>query len=426
MQPQRIALVVHGFPTRRLAGTELYVARLARHLTARGLDLDIVYPVFDRQRAAGETHDFSWHGIPVFEVCLHLPPDLEARHRDERAAEILTDLLTVRRIRLAHFHHLIGFTGASLESCAKAGIRNVLTAHDGWLVCEQAHLLRFDGGTCPDGPQDDRQCASCLFRRRPELAGLLDENGAESLLARRRAYLRQVSAKAEMILAPSRFMAKLLTRQGFDSGRIKYSPLGVESPSRKPERKERTGRLRLGFFGNLAPVKGIDLILEAMGMLDPELVTLDIHGGSLVPGWERAVIEAVSGRRNIRMHGRYEPADLPGLLAAVDLAVIPSRMESYSFVARECLQMGVPVIATCAGALPEIVRDGETGWLIPPDDPSALVDIVRRVLMFPDELERMSMKNLSLETSPVEAKRLHGYYSEILGRVGSTGHGQEP
>lgn len=144
---------------------------------------------------------------------------------------------------------------------------------------------------------------------------------------------------------------------------------------------------RLVVVGRLSPIKGQDTAICATALLrragfDVALTLV----GDCYPGYE-AVEE---GLRDLAVEqgvdavteftGFRDPAPL---VAAADVVLVPSRVESFGLVAVEALFLGRPVVAARTGGLPEVVRDGETGLLVPADDPRALADAVVRLLEDP-------------------------------------------
>lgn len=170
--------------------------------------------------------------------------------------------------------------------------------------------------------------------------------------------------------------------------------------------------------GRLASAqKGQELLIRALPDIlrqCPSAVLIVVGDGP-----DRATLEALVGElglgRAVRLLGHRD--DIPDLLAATDVLVVPSLCEdAFPFTALEGLAAGRPVVASAAGGLPEIVRDGETGLLVPKGDASALVDATLRLLRDPALAHRLGRAGsaftarFSIETHMEE---LTGLYEEI-------------
>ena len=145
------------------------------------------------------------------------------------------------------------------------------------------------------------------------------------------------------------------------------------------------------YVGRYTEVKRIPLLIRAFARAQrrcAQRAALVIVGGH--PGeWEgEHPLEAIaaSGARDVFLAGWYEQAELPPLLAAGDAIVLPSVREQFGQVLVEGMACGLPAIAVNAMGPAEIVRDGETGWLVPPDDEAALADAL--VAVVEDAAER--------------------------------------
>jgi glycosyltransferase involved in cell wall biosynthesis len=130
------------------------------------------------------------------------------------------------------------------------------------------------------------------------------------------------------------------------------------------------------FMGLIRPYKGVDLLLEALARLpeasDWELVVAGEPWGEQGALVEGKVRELGIGRRvRLRLGWVPEP-EVPRLLAAADLVVLPYRSGSQSAVAPLALAAGVPVLSTAVGGLVEIVRHGVDGWIVEPGSAEAL------------------------------------------------------
>jgi glycogen(starch) synthase len=86
--------------------------------------------------------------------------------------------------------------------------------------------------------------------------------------------------------------------------------------------------------------------------------------------------------------GYVSESDLRAIVAAGDVAVVPSTYEPFGFVALEAMCLGTPLVAARTGGLAEIVQDGQTGWLVPAGDPAALAASLTQVLTDPSTARR--------------------------------------
>jgi glycosyltransferase involved in cell wall biosynthesis len=143
----------------------------------------------------------------------------------------------------------------------------------------------------------------------------------------------------------------------------------------------------VGVIGRLSPVKGHRVALEGLLPLlavDPRLHLL-VMGEEAQLRWAdlaREIPEA--SRPRVHYTGRVE--EIAGYAAACDVGLIPSTgSEAVCRVAMEWMSLGVPVVGTSVHVIPEIVRDGETGWIIPPNDPRSLRRTMEAVLSDSDE-----------------------------------------
>jgi glycosyltransferase involved in cell wall biosynthesis len=131
--------------------------------------------------------------------------------------------------------------------------------------------------------------------------------------------------------------------------------------------------------GRLSRVKGFDVLARALGLLDPTPRCIVIGEGEERPALEGGPLELPGARE-----------DAADLLAAADLVVCPSRSEGLPQIQLLAMQSGVPLVATAVGGAAELVASGETGILVPPEDPRALADAMRRLLSDRPARERLA------------------------------------
>ena len=178
----------------------------------------------------------------------------------------------------------------------------------------------------------------------------------------------------------------------------------------------------IGFIASLAPRKGHIYLLQAIRLIlysYPELKLL-IVGEGLLP--LKRKLEAFV--RQNRLCGCVQflgtRRDIPLLLKAMDIFVSPAIKEAFGINLIEAMYMGVPCIATRVGGIPEVVKNDETGILVPPADPEALAKAIKELLSKP----RLSKKygeagrKRVLENFTVDKyiEKLENLYDELLSR----------
>jgi glycosyltransferase involved in cell wall biosynthesis len=133
--------------------------------------------------------------------------------------------------------------------------------------------------------------------------------------------------------------------------------------------------------------KGIHHLLDAVSAVPN--ASFAIAGD----GPNRAALEAYAASVGVSDRVRFlgHRQDVPSLLAAADLFVLPSLYEGLPLSVLEAMASGVPVIATGIGGTDEVVRDGETGTLVPPADPAALAAAIVRTLGDRERASRLAL-----------------------------------
>ena len=148
------------------------------------------------------------------------------------------------------------------------------------------------------------------------------------------------------------------------------------------------------FVGRIEPLKGVDTLLQSLkllresGEMPPHLCLSIIGGDPAKPRETRhAELEKLMGLRDdlglsdlVTFLGRRAQETLHCYYSSADVVVMPSHHESFGMVALEAMACGTPVIASAVGGLAELVRDGDTGYLVPDRDPAAMSECLRRLL----------------------------------------------
>lgn len=152
---------------------------------------------------------------------------------------------------------------------------------------------------------------------------------------------------------------------------------GVPDVDRTPADRTTPGPL-IGTIARHDPVKGLDVLIDAMPLL-PQVQLVLIGSGP-----ETETLRAQCDRLGVT--DRVEFRDVPwnekaaDHLASFDLFVLPSRDEGFPVTIMEAMLAGIPVVATDVGSVRESVDDGETGLVVPPEDPTALAEAVQQLV----------------------------------------------
>lgn len=187
--------------------------------------------------------------------------------------------------------------------------------------------------------------------------------------------------KAEVTIAVSEAVA-----QSVVGARPRVVYVGVPLPE--------NGRLRrrdpdgasdpvIGVASRLVPVKGLAHLVRAVALLKPEFpkLRLEVAGA----GCEQSALEAQARSQGIGDRVTFVGwhRDLAPLLARWDVFALPSLDEGCPVAVLEAMAMGLPVVASAVGGLPEVVEEGRSGYLVPPADPPALARSLRILLLDP-------------------------------------------
>jgi D-inositol-3-phosphate glycosyltransferase len=189
--------------------------------------------------------------------------------------------------------------------------------------------------------------------------------------------------------------AELLRDYGALASQIATIPCGVDTELFSPgDRGDARRRLELDerqvllWVGRLAPIKGLDTLLDAVARLRArgQNVRLLVVGGDAdepTGGHEASLRRRLEQLRlgdAVRFVGPQPQSVLPLYYAASDVTVLPSYYESFGMVALEAMACGSPVIASRVGGLVTTIRDGVTGFLVPEGDVGALADRIESLV----------------------------------------------
>lgn len=194
---------------------------------------------------------------------------------------------------------------------------------------------------------------------------------------------RLLARWSEAIVCISEHERRIAERGGVHSAKLFVVLNGVAAEGEQP-----TGAappwsgdgIRLLFVGRFDRQKGLDVLLDALELLE-EPVQCAVVGGSVLGD------SAVSLPPRVIAMGWRTPAEVEKAYRTADALVVPSRWEGFGLVAVEAMRAGLAVIASRVGGLAEVVANGETGILVEPGSPAALASVLRNLTR--SQLQRM-------------------------------------
>lgn len=377
----RVLFVSHGYPPHSAGGVEQYTAGLAAALVQSGDHVSVVARRSTFQAVRDTfTRDTQPDGVVVYWLAgiRHDPAHFLEEH--QRIEDLFTTSLVDTAPDVVHINHLMGLSPRLISIALQQHVPVVLSLLDMNFACALAHLRKVSGSLCA-GPDGGRECARTCFAHEGDAALLR--------WSVRTMYYRRVLRLATRIVCPSQYIADYFAGFGLEPERLHVLPLGVVRSSAEVRTIEESGAdveesgpFRVALLGALVPHKGADLLLAALRLARLPQVEVSALGSAPDPGYLKQVREQAAGIPGLKLSisGQSDPGSFNSLPNGVHCAVVPSVVpESYSFAAREALVLGIPVLASRLGALPEVIRDGDNGFTFDPGRPAELGALLQRL-----------------------------------------------
>ncbi|WP_447924831.1 glycosyltransferase [Georgenia muralis] len=356
----RIVQVSAHYPPNFVSGGTLVPQRIAQAMAGRGHEVRVYAGLLDDTQVPGHAFEEERDGGRVRWIVTTPWTAWTDRHNFDNPAVLADFTRWVGQVRpdVVHLHSLQTLGGGLVTAARAAGARVVVTMHDFWWFDARQFLV--DAQMRPTA-----LVTVCSSQRASDLTPAI--RGREE-------WLVQHLDAADLVLAPSEPAARVLAANGVDPERLRMDENGIDvlDATRVP-RAGSEGPVRLMFAGGPDPMKGVDVLLDALGRLRADgSWSIDLFG---VPEHRvRGLGQEVHARP------AYRPEGLAQVLAEHDVLVLPSVMrESHSILTREALSAGLAVITSdCLG--PEaVVEDGRNGFVFPTNDAPSLAAAVRRV-----------------------------------------------
>lgn len=393
----KILKVIHGYPMRYNAGSEVYTQTLCHGLAKRHevhvftREEDSFAPDY-RMRVETDPDD------PHIQLHIVNNPRNRDRYRAEGIDRRFAELLDMLKPDLVHVGHLNHLSTSLLQEAAFRGIPIVHTLHDYWLMCPRGQFMQ----TFPEDPnelwaacdgQEDKKCAERCYSR--YFSGAPDEVEADTAywkewVGRRMKHVRSMCELVDVFIAPARYLYRRYQEEfGLPERKLVYLDYGFDQGRMKGRQRISAEPFVFGYIGTHIPAKGIHDLIRAFGAL---------QGNALLRIWGRPrgqdteALKAIAASlpegiaKRIEWFPEYRNQEIvQDVFNRVDAIVVPSVwVENSPLVIHEAQQARVPVITANAGGMAEYVHHEVNGLLF---DHRSWVSMSRQMQRFVDDPE---------------------------------------
>jgi glycosyltransferase involved in cell wall biosynthesis len=423
-----------------VGGTEIYVASLARVQLARGSEVAIAAP-------DSQSRTYLHDGLPVHRFGVDESIGLRELYGegDSVAAANFEKILDGFRPDVLHLHAFTSAVSLPLAQSARSKkIPIVFTYHTPTVTCCRGTMLEWGNRVC-DGEMRVKRCARCMLHGKglPKAASWLLGNlpetmgsmaGAAGLKGgvwtalrstelvgvRHTAVRRFLSEECDHIFAVCEWVRAVLVANGTPQGKITLSRQGLPYPELATgiPVAEASSPVRLAFLGRLDPVKGIEVLIDALAMLPNVDLRLDVFAvvqGEEAKRRQKILLEQAGSDHRIRFMPPLDATEVVERLRGYHALLVPSQwLESGPLVIYEAFAAGIPVIGSRLGGIAELVKDGETGLLIDPGSVIAWAEGIRRLVEEPRLLRKLKAAHKPTRTAEDAADDASEIYSTLL------------
>jgi glycosyltransferase involved in cell wall biosynthesis len=410
----RILVLAHGHPDLSPGGGERAAYSLFQRLKQHSDVAKAVFVARAEHQAIGHDAQFgSFRGRP--DEILVAPPPVDGFTFQtvgyDALKKLVDDLVRTVKPDLVHIHHFIFWGIEIFDLFKKAGVRVVFTFHEYAAIC--AHLgqmIKVDGRLCYAA--SPAECSMCY----PSISA--------GKFFIRNTILKHLLQTVDHFIAPSDFLKDRYVAWGMPADKITAienlldAAVVSRSQAGRVVRSGRSGTTRdtdarkvvFGYFAQINPFKGFDVLLEAASLLPDEVrqqVTIRVHGENMhyrgTEFHERTQSLLQDVRNVVRPMGGYRGDNVLELMSACDWIVVPSIWwENSPVVMQEARLTGRPLICSDIGGMAEKI-DPEVDRLFPARSPGALADLISEIIRNKIQPNEQRLNRLALARAQADA-----------------------
>jgi len=416
---RKVLYVANNHPTIRPGGLEAYADELYRAVSEGGE----FEPIFVSRIGPPQSTEAAHEGTRF--ALADGDPNLYYLHTEfhefdrvlwtARSKQLYTEdwraFLHAVKPDIVHFHHsaFLGYDMIRETRRTLPDVPIVYTLHEFLPICHHSGQMVRTGSYKLCHAASPRRCHQCF----PEIP-------AQTFFLRER-FIKSAFEHVDMFITPSEHARRRFVEWGIPAERVRHQDYGRISPTALADPPDAGRRRRIGFIGRITEYKGVDVLLEAMKILQAQDagVQLVLRGANLdmqLPLFQERVarlLDETAG--SVRFTGPYEQADLPAVLSAVDWLIVPSIWwETGPLVIHEALMHRRPVICSNIGSMAERIQDGVNGLHFGVGDADSLADTIRRAVNSPELWHKLRGQITDPHPMDEHLPIITGIYNELL------------
>ncbi|MFI5343877.1 MAG: glycosyltransferase [Chlamydiales bacterium] len=428
----KILKVIHGYPDRYNAGSEVYSQTLCHSLIKRGHDVTVFARHEDPYQQEYRVHWEQDRLCPEIKLCLINMAQSRDGYQHQQVDQAFNHLLQEYRPDLVHFGHLSHLSTSIVEVAHQAKLPLVFTLHDFWLMCPRGQFLQTINTKGEElypvcHSQEDEKCSrTCYWRH---FSSQEDEEDAAywtHWVSKRMAHIRQMSSYIDMFIAPSMYLLERFVKDfPIDRTKVTYLDYGFDLDRLKNRKRLPEKEFVFGYIGTHKQAKGILHLLNAFAE-QPEGAALRIWGSSLSSFTNSLKDIVKTFKKDIQnriswMGGYRNEKIVEEVFNHCDAIVVPSIWgENSPLVIHEALEAGVPVITADYGGMKEYIHHEVNGLLFRHRDEKSLVEQMKRFVQDPGfALQLAKRKYLQSEDCHIpniidHAEQMESLYLQLM------------
>jgi len=429
----KILKVIHGYPDRYNAGSEVYSQTLCHALIKKGHEVTVFTRYEDPYRQEYAVHWEKDRLCPEINLCLINMAHSRDGYQHHQVDQAFSKLLDDYQPDIVHFGHLSHLSTSIVEVAHRASIPLVFTLHDFWLMCPRGQFLQTTNTKGQNlypvcHSQKNEKCSkTCYWRYFSSQEDEEDVAYWTRWVSKRMENVRQMASYIDLFIAPSEFLLeRFVSDFSLNREKITYLDYGFDLDRLKGRKRQQEKEFVFGYIGTHKEAKGIFHLIKAFSELGGR-ASLRIWGKPINP-FTNSLKDMITTfgaeiQTNINWMGGYRNERIvDDVFNHCDAIVVPSIWgENSPLVIHEALEAGVPVITADYGGMKEYIHHEVNGLLFEHRDVKSLAAQMRRFVenpLFAEELAKrkyLQSNDGHIPNILDHAKDIEGLYHHLIG-----------